>query len=464
MRPVASSVLLEGVGSLPGNPQITDVVTDSRAVTAGSLFVCIKGERVDGHDFARQALAAKAAGVLVQHAVDGVPPERCVTAADPLDALIRMGANYRTQFSPLLVGVTGSVGKTTTKEFCYAVFSAFGKTLKTQGNQNNEIGMPATLFRLEDDTRYAVIEMGMQGLGEIQKLTLAARPAGAIITCVGRSHLEQLGTRENILRAKMEICEGMPPNAPLVVNGDDSYLPGAPLRPDLRRYLFAIENQNADVRAKEIVSAPEGTNFVIWDCMYGEFPAHIPAMGRHEVYDALAAYTLASRLGLDAASAAAALENYQTTGWRQHVVRRGGVTVIEDCYNANPDSMYAALCTLRDYPTEGRRVAVLGDMFELGEITASAHAEAGEEAAACSVDFLITVGEASREIHTGAARRGVCAVHCADKAAATQELLQFCRPGDVVLVKASHGMAFEHILEEFYKNFPAKKPAGEVPA
>lgn len=450
MREIVASALLRGIGTLPGDPRIASVVTDSRAVTQGSLFVCIKGERVDGHSFAGRALAAGAAGVLAQHPVDGVPPERCVLVRNPLDALIRMGANYRARFSPLLIGITGSVGKTTTKEFCYAVFSAFGRTLKTQGNQNNEIGMPNTLFRLDESIRYAVVEMGMQGLGEIEKLTLAARPAGAVITCIGRSHLEQLGTRENILRAKLEICEGLPEGAPLVVNGDDAYLPQAAIRPGLRKFLFAIDNEAADVRATDIVSAPEGTDFQIVDCLYGTFPAHIPAMGLHSVRDALAAYTIAARLGLDAGKAAAALAEYETTGWRQHVVRHRGVTVIEDCYNANPDSMHAALLTLRDYPAEGRRIAVLGDMFELGAITRAAHAEAGEEAAACGVDWLLTVGEASREMHEAAARRGVSAVHCADKAEALRLLLENCRAGDVVLVKASHGMAFEQILEGFY--------------
>ena len=450
MQPIASSVLLRGVGALAGDPQIVSVVTDSRAVVPGSVFVCIKGERVDGHSFARGALAAGAAGVLAQHPIEGVPPARCVLVEDPLDALIQMGANYRELFSPLLVGVTGSVGKTTTKEFCDAVFSAFGRTLKTEGNQNNEIGMPNTLFRLEESTQYAVIEMGMQGLGEIEKLTHAARPRGAIITCIGRSHLEQLGTRENILCAKLEICAGMPAGAPLVVNGDDDYLPDAPVRSDLRKFLFAIENDAADVRAEGLVSAPEGCDFTIIDRQNGSFPAHIPAMGRHSVYDALAAYTLATRLGLDAATAAAALSNFETAGRRQHVVCHGGVTVIEDCYNANPDSMRAALLTLRDYPAEGRRIAVLGDMFELGAITAAAHEEAGEEVAACGVNWLLTVGEASEGTHQAAARQGVEAIHCADKAEAARLLVQRCCPGDVVLVKASHGMAFEKILEDFY--------------
>lgn len=201
-----------------------------------------------------------------------------------------------------------------------------------------------------------------------------------------------MGTRENILRAKLEICEGLPQGAPLVVNGDDDYLPGAAVRPDLEKVLFAVENPDADVRALDIVSGAEGTRFTIADKAHGSLPAYIPAMGLHNVRNALSAYALATRLGLAPAAAAAALANYQTTGHRQHVVEYGGVTVIEDCYNANPDSMRAALLTLKEYPVRGRRVAVLGDMFELGAITRQAHAEVGALAARCGVDLLADRG------------------------------------------------------------------------
>ena len=453
MQPIQSSVLLRGLGSLPGDPKILAVATDSRAAGPGSLFVCIKGERVDGHAFAAKAIEAGAAGIVAQHPIPDVDPQRCVIVEDPLDAMIAMGANYRAGYHPLLVGVTGSVGKTTTKEFCHAVFSAFGKTLKTEGNQNNEIGMPNTLFRLDADTKYAVIEMGMQGLGEIEKLTRAAKPDSAVITCIGRSHLEQLGTRENILRAKLEICDGLPDGAPLVVNGDDDYLPDASIRPGLRKVLFAIDNENAEVRAREIVSRPSGTHFIIEDAVHGSFPPFIPAMGLHNVRNALSAYALATRLGLSPETAAVALANYQTTGHRQHVVEHKGVTVIEDCYNANPDSMRAALFTLRDYPTQGKRIAVLGDMFELGAITEQAHADVGTLAAQCGVDLLLTVGEAMQAAHKSALAKGVCALHCEDRGAALEALKGRCRAGDVVLVKASHGMAFEKILEGFYSGF-----------
>jgi UDP-N-acetylmuramoyl-tripeptide--D-alanyl-D-alanine ligase len=207
MQPVLSSVLLRGLGALAGDPEIASVVTDSREAGPGSLFVCIRGERVDGHDYALRALEAGAAGVVVQRPVPGVPPEKCVQVPDALDAMIRLGANYRALYSPLLAGVTGSVGKTTTKEFCYAVFSAFGKTLRTEGNQNNEIGMPNTLFRLDKSVEYAVWRWHA-GPGRDPEADRCSKACGRCHHLHRRSHLEQLGTRENILRQKLEICEG----------------------------------------------------------------------------------------------------------------------------------------------------------------------------------------------------------------------------------------------------------------
>ncbi len=450
MQPILANTLLENIGTLAGNPLVSAVVTDSRKVCAGCIFVCIKGERVDGHQFAQDALLAGAVGIVAQHPIEGVPAALCCVVPDVLDAYIQMGGNYRAGFQPVLVGITGSVGKTTTKEFCYAAFSAFGNTVKTQGNQNNEIGMPNTLFQLDATTEYAVVEMGMQGMGEIAKLTRAARPQGAIITCIGHAHLEQLGSRENILRAKMEICEGMPEGAPVVVSMQDEYLATAPLRGDLRRVTFGLMS-GAEVRAKDIRYGSGHTDFILCDKLYGNYPVCIPALGEHNVLNALSAYALATRLCMDPARTAKALESFVTTGHRQHVVEKNGVVVIEDCYNANPDSMRAGLATLRDYPAK-RRVAVLGDMFELGEESRAEHEGIACAVAAANVDFLITVGEAARNTHQRAVSLGVAATHCTDKSDAVALLQNYCKKGDVVLVKASHGMHFEEILTGFYQS------------
>lgn len=363
MKPMNANELLAGLALARPVP-ITAVVTDSRKVQPGCIFVCFPGERVDGHDYAAKAYQAGAEYVIANHPVEGVPEDHLVICESSYLAMIRMASNYRTLFSPLMIGVTGSVGKTTTKEFCYAVLSAFGNTLKTEGNQNNEIGLPNTLFRLEDTTQYAVVEMGMSHLGEIARLVRAARPSAGIITMIGVSHLENLGTRENILKAKMEICQGLPDGAPLVLNADDDLLPTAQIPGRLRPVWFGIRSSSADVRAINIHIVGEGTGFTLVDNVDGEtyeFSVTIPTAGVHTVYDALAAYTAATRLGLERARAARALASYQTTGMRQNIVQHGGVTFIEDCYNASPDSMKAALQILHDRQPGpgGRRIAVL---------------------------------------------------------------------------------------------------------
>ncbi len=368
MEKISARVLLAGLKDLPKSQdcEITTVVTDSRKILPGCVFVCFCGARVDGHDFAAQAIEHEAAFVIAEHAVEGVPAERLVMVDSSLRAMVQMAANYRNQFSPVVVGVTGSVGKTTTKEFCYAVFSAFGETLKTEGNQNNEIGMPNTVFRMGEQTQYAVLEMGMSDLGEISRLSRAARPSVGIITCIGVSHLEHLGSRENILKAKLELCEGMSDGAPLILNADDEYLPHAQLPAHVVPVWVGIENETADVRAKQIETKENRTIFTIVDKKHGEIKTAIPTIGKHNIYNALSAYAAAVSLGLSPARAAAALERYQTTGMRQKLVRHNGVTIIEDCYNASPDSMraaFSAMCELNAV----RRCALVGDMLELGD-------------------------------------------------------------------------------------------------
>ena len=268
MRPIHANELLAGL-ALARPVLINAVVTDSRRVQPGCVFVCFPGARVDGHDFAAAAYRAGAEYIIANHPVEGVPEDHLVVTPSSHRAMLRMASNYRTLFNPLMIGVTGSVGKTTTKEFCYAVLSAFGNTLKTEGNQNNEIGLPNTLFRLDEATEYAVVEMGMSALGEIARLVRTARPAAGIITMIGVSHLENLGSRENILKAKLEICQGLPDGAPLVLNGDDAMLRGASLPGRLRPVWFGIDDAAADVRAEEIRDADGGTAFTLVDAEHG---------------------------------------------------------------------------------------------------------------------------------------------------------------------------------------------------
>ena len=449
MQPITAKALFKDLRpAAPAGVLITSVVTDNRQVTPGCVFVAIQGTRVVGHDFARQACEDGAAFVVAQHTIADVPPDKTVLVSNALDAMITMGANYRSGFSPLLLGVTGSVGKTTTKEFCAAVFSAFGDTLKTEGNQNNEIGMPNTLFRLDEETRYAVVEMGMQGPGEIRQLTLAAKPDGAIITKIGRAHMDRLGSMEAILAAKMEICAGLPVGAPLILNGDDPLLRSVLLPEDIHAVYAAVDDSDCEVHAQDIQQHGEGQKFKIMDKQFGEYDAYIPALGSHIVADALLAYTAATRLGLNAQMAADALASFQPDGIRQHIRKVRGITLIEDYYNANPDSMKAALSLLSSMETEGRRIAVLGDMLELGELSEQAHHELGRRAVSLGVQLLVTVGKQAALAGTEASALGI-QVRCFDQNAEATEFLQKeLRAGDTALLKASRGMKFEEITEE----------------
>ena len=459
MYPIPANQLLAGLapaGSF-GNALITDVVTDSRKVRPGCVFVCFPGQRADGHAFAAAAVAQGAVCVVANHPVEGVRGERLVLAEDSRRAMVRMGANYRMLFSPKMIGVTGSVGKTTTKEFCYAVLSAFGETVRTEGNQNNEIGLPNTLFRLAPSTRFAVVEMGMSALGEIERLARAARPDAGIITCIGVSHLESLGSRENILKAKLEICAGLPDRAPLALNADDEYLQKAKaegLVPGrLAPVWYGLDRPQAEVRAVQLRAEGAAQRFFIEDRAAGRFEAYIPALGRHTVYNALAAYAAATRLGLDPARCAAALAGYETSGMRQRLVKKVGLSVIEDCYNASPDSMKASLAMFTQLAPEtpaGRKYALLGDMLELGPVSEAAHRQVGRWAAEAGLDGLVACGPESRAMAEEAQKAGIAACWCESGAEALAALRRLLKPGDMLLAKASRGMKLENILKALY--------------
>ena len=453
MEAIAANILLEGlaVNALAQcETPVTLVTTDSREVCPGCIFVAFPGEKFDGHDFAAKALENGALCVVLNHPVEGVPEEKSVICPDSYHAMMVLGANYRSQFHPKVVGVTGSVGKTTTKQMTYAALAGFGETIKTEGNQNNELGMPRTLMRLESSTEYAVIEMGMSHAGEIDRLARAARPDVGIITCIGVSHIGNLGSQENICKAKLEICNGLPEGAPLVLNYDDPFLRKAVLPAHVRPVWFSLSDENADVCALSIRQETDGMSFVLEDQEHGTFVVNIPAMGRHNVANALAAYCAATRLGCDAKKVIRGLSNFEQTGRRQKVVDSEGVTVIEDCYNANPDSMKAALAMFKDFPCK-RRFALLGDMLELGELSREAHEELGRLAAESGLYCLITYGEQAKRTAVVAAAKGVETLHADSYREAADALLSRVQPGDAVLVKASHGMALEKVLDIFYE-------------
>lgn len=422
------------------------VYIDSRKPVSGGLFIAIEGERFDGHDFVKNAEADGAAAVLCRKPVECALP--VIYVDDTKNALLALASYYRGLFSCPVVGLTGSVGKTTTKEMTALVLSAAYKTVKTQGNLNNDIGMPQTIFTMDDSTEAAVIEMGMNHKGEIARLAAVSRPDIGIITNIGVSHIENLGSRENILQAKLEMLTGMKKGSPLILNGDNDLLSTVRNR-DFDIRFFGIENPDCAVRAVDLETSADGTACkIVWQNQ--KYPTFIPAAGIHNVYDALAAFAAGTAAGVAPEKAADALRQYVPAGMRQKTVRKNGITFIEDCYNASPDSVKAGLNALADIPAK-RRIAVLGDMLELGDYAETAHAECGKYAAQKKIDILITVGEESRYTAKAAEEAGLCEVHHEDNTDdAAKRLLSMLQEGDAALFKASRGMKFENILHIIY--------------
>lgn len=438
-----------GLPQMQAQATLADVCTDTRKIQPGSLFVCLRGERFDGHSFASQAAQLGAAALLVDHSVDADVPQLVVT--DTGKALLQLAGWYRRRFQLPVVGLTGSVGKTTTKEFIALVLGAKYNTLKTQGNLNNEIGVPQMLFRLEDSHTAAVIEMGMNHFGEISRLTRAVAPTVGLITNIGVSHIENLGSRSGILQAKLEILEGMAPDAPLIVNMDNDMLRTVKLG-DRPLLTFAIDDQSADFTATDIAEQGSTTTFTVHHSTFTQ-PVTIPTVGIHNVYNALAAMAVGYVTGVDPAAAASALANYVPAGMRQNLVQVGGVQVIEDCYNASPDSMRAALQTLGKLPVH-RRYAVLGAMLELGDYAKEAHTQVGKMAAENGIDGVLAYGADAVYIVEAAKQAGLENARLFDtKEALAQSLAQQVQPGDGVLFKGSRGMHLEDVMHTVYERW-----------
>ncbi len=435
-------------GSIVGeNRKITSICTDSRKIEKGCLFVALAGENFDGHKFAKTAAENGAAAVMVHEKVD------CdctvINVFDTRFAFLDLARYYRSLFDIPVVGLTGSVGKTTTKEMTHCVLSEKFKTLKNIENLNNEVGLPKTVFNLDESYEAAVLEMGMNHFGEISRLTKAAQPTLAIISNIGVSHMENLGSQENILKAKLEILEGLKENAPVILNGDDKFLSAAKISGH-PVYYFGINSDDCDVKASDIRETTLNTKFVI--TYRGEkINVTIPTVGIHNVYNALAAFTAGVLLDIEPKTAAKALENYVPAGMRQRVVLHKGLTIIEDCYNASPDSMKAALNILKK--GKGKNIAVLGDMLELGEISQQAHYNVGVLASESQVDCLFTYGEEAKQIARAAQERNLTAYSFTDKEELTRKLLETIDNGDCLLFKASRGMKLEEVIHALYEGF-----------
>lgn len=413
---------------------------DSRLIRPGQLFVALQGVR-DGHDFIPMAMERGAAAALGQRQLPGVP---MLLVKDPLRALGDIARHYRADCFRHIptVGVTGSVGKTTTKEMIACALSAVYKTQKTEKNFNNDIGLPMTVLDLQPDTEAAVIEMGMNHFGEISYLTGIAQPDVAVITNIGTMHIENLGSREGICRAKLEILEGLSKDGVVILNGDEPLLRRAETH---HKTLYFGIGTECDLTATDYQELPDGVRFRAVG--FGQsWEVALPVEGRHNVYNALAALLAARCVGVPVDAAVSALRFFANTGDRQNIYEKDGFTVIADCYNAGPESMAAALSILARR-TGGRRIAVLGDMLELGDHAPGAHERVGKLAAE-SAELVLCYGPLSRFTAEAAGDKGR---HFDSHEALIAALKAEARPGDALLFKGSHGMHMEKVLEGFFR-------------
>ena len=424
-----------------------DLCLDSRLAGEGSVFLALRGERFDGHDFVRQVLAKGAVMAIVDEkwvAAQKGEIGAYVPVKDTGEALLRLAAGYAKRFAVRRIAVTGSNGKTTTKEMIDAILSRRWNGIATEGNYNNQVGVPLTLFRLRHEHRYAVVEMGTNHPGEIAPLSNAVQPDVALITMVGDSHLEFFGDRAGVFREKSSIAQGLRPGGWLVVNADDDML--CRLRSTSRHKLMTFGVERGQVRPKNLTWDDDAcARFTIGRT---EFRLGVPGM--HCLYDALGAIAVGTLFKIPKGEMAAALRGFRGADLRMQLRECNGVRVAADCYNANPTSMRAALATVGRMRAAGDRVAVLGDMLELGEGARGMHAEMGELVAANGFDRLVTVGSLSEAIGEAAVRRGLPAerwTRCADAAEAIAALEKTVNPGDLVLVKASHSMHLERVVE-----------------
>lgn len=425
-------------GKLLGNGEINikSVSTDSRKIKSGDLFIALKGENFDGNDYALAAYEKGAVCCLLSR--DAKVPEgrAAVIAGNTKDALLSLASFYRSRFDIKVVGVTGSVGKTTTKEMIFCALSQTFKTHKTKGNFNNDIGLPLTLFGIDSSHEAAVVEMGMSARGEISVLTRAAKPDVAVITNIGLSHIEHLKTQENILAAKLEILEGLPKDGTVILNADDpllSKVTGLPFKT-----VFYGLDKACEVKG-EMLS--DNTVSVLGETITLSVP------GKHNLLNACAAMAVSRSLCISPKDAARGISQFETDDIRQKVVKSGkGFEIICDWYNASPQSVSVALSLLAK--REGRKIAVLADMLELGDYSKKCHEDIGAEAAGKGIDMLFTYGREAENMHKAALAAGCRAMHFETKDELSSCLLKTLQSGDTVLIKGSHSMKMQDIYEK----------------
>ncbi|MDD6800910.1 MAG: UDP-N-acetylmuramoyl-tripeptide--D-alanyl-D-alanine ligase [Firmicutes bacterium] len=434
---------------------IKGISIDSRRITEDDLFVAVKGEHFDGHNFISEALGAGAAAVLCERIPENIRGN-FIVCGSTVAALGKLAAAYKESIDPFTVGVTGSVGKTTVKQFIYSVLSSKFFTCKTEGNQNNQLGLPISLLSLTEKHKAAVFELAMSGKGEIEYLSKLARPDVAVITCIGTSHIEYLGSRENIRDAKMEIVKGLKPGGKLILNGDE------PLLSCVEGAIYvSLYSETSQYRAYNIRFDGKYTVFDLKTPFGIQKDIQITARGEHIVYDAALAYAVGAAAGIADPEIRSGLLSYEPAGMRQLIRVRNGITEICDCYNAAPESMKASLRVLCDSARRngGRAVAVLGDMRELGDYSVKLHEEVGETAAKLGVDMLFTFGKEASSIADGAEKSGMSAgavYRCPDLScvrAIASAVAAALKSGDTVLFKASRAVEMERVTDFIEREF-----------
>ena len=454
MEPMTIQEIIQAVGGrvLGETPdpalQIPRVETDSRTIHPGSLFIPLVGERFDGHAYINAALEGGAAACLTQRERESYLPGKIYIKVDSTQRALRdLAKYYKSKFPIPIVALTGSVGKTTTKDMVAAVLGERFQVLKTEGNLNNDVGVPMTLLRLNHTHQIAVLELGMNHAGEIDYLSELAEPDVALITNIGDSHIEFFGSRENILKAKSEIFHHTKAHCLAVLNGDD------PLLRTLAGQLpytisWCGKGENCQYRATDIESDRRSRMTCQVHTPRGSFPVEIPALGEHMIYPTLMALAVGEHFGLTRQELTDGVLHFAPTKMRMDILhRQDGITILNDTYNANPQSMRAAVEVLAN--TKGEyKVAVLGDMFELGPLAPALHAGVGEFLGKAGVDCLVAVGTLAKHIYDAAQSAPVpeC-YYCPSKAEALDTLKGVVKPNATILVKASRGMAFEELVE-----------------
>jgi UDP-N-acetylmuramoyl-tripeptide--D-alanyl-D-alanine ligase len=437
-----------------GDAKITDVCTDSRSLKAGDLFVALKGERFDGHDFLADAARLGAAGAIVGQVPAGLPAAfGIIEVPDTLRALQALATSYRATLPLKSVCITGSNGKTSTKDLTAAVLATKFSVTRTEGNLNNHIGLPLSILRADSSHRAGIFEIGMNHAGEIAPLAAIARPDVGVITNIGVAHIEFLGSREAIAQEKGMLAEAVGRDGTVILNADDEFTASIAKRTQAKIVTAGL--RGGDVRATDLEQLSRGIKFRLHAtgrCVEAE----LPVPGEHMVRNALLACAVGIVLGLTLEECAAGLRNLHLTEGRVTQREMAGLQIIDDTYNANPDSMSAAIRTLARLPVNGRRIAVLGRMGELGRESERGHRSVGEVAGQERIQCVITVGDEARWIAESAGSAGVpTVIPAADLDEAVRALREYARPGDAVLVKASRSARLERIIQAIEKGAAA---------